>query len=896
MFDMMGNQISENLRSISNQLLSNSNKEGGGRGSAKKKSSYGTTKSESAQKQAKAQSKSQLGRRKSKSSVASLRATASSTSRLFAPSLNPVTGLADSGLSTRPSSCQPSRQYQCAVYLIHCARHGRVAVSRPSPQQALWLPFTPIPVNRSWGEAGLAGLLIILSAANMDTFIALKDHRPFQEPQLIEVFDIQLPQTLAIITRLTWYVKLDCAPTKQFRCCQDTEGLVWVEESQLDQGVIEYMWGPELIQFYRCVKDQPAVDCSFGEYNLEMAFQFMPRNPPRTDEEAMLCSSNLSEKDIERLYSDFLDHCFPSMGMAFHSFKVYMTKYIVNFSDNRLMHLFLAFNYSSNGYITFPELLMGLACIDVHSVHNEARAKFVMRYYDVAKRGYLTREDLRQMISDMNPSASAHEVEERLKDTLEHMDSDLEPGSKNKISYRVFLSAIGTHRFRGTSKLCRSSGPIFLMISNVIFSRMKKRDSKHSLQVANVIEPTYMGVCLGCKEKRASLHDHMARLNRDGFVKERVRIAGPRDGKKAPASTRNIFQLHSQMRCAVLGSSEEDLANVAWIAIQMVHEFVGRKGDTRHPNGMLGANFRERELFYQVMCSLEKKLLPLLEKESRCVSVSSPAYVIGDIHGNIEDLLSLEKCIWRRFPSVGANLVFLGDYVDRGKWSIECATYLCALKVLMPGQVSLLRGNHEVRALQCHYSYRVECLAKYGDEFGPKVWEITNRIFDRLPLCAVIDDVIFCAHGGIPRSTQEVHDIQKLASVICNPEHESRLAWEILWSDPIHQQQFLEMSCLLKDDSNQKEGFLFNKKRGTAFVFNEDAASRFLDSNGLTHIIRAHEVPTNGFFFHFDKKCATIFSCSHYCGNCNECAVVLVNRDLIRIIRVDTANNVSATD
>ena len=67
-------------------------------------------------------------------------------------------------------------------------------------------------------------------------------------------------------------------------------------------------------------------------------------NPPRTDEEAMLLSSNLSEKDIERLYSDFLDHCFPSMAMAFHSFRVYMTKYGFQFEDERLTHLFFAFN------------------------------------------------------------------------------------------------------------------------------------------------------------------------------------------------------------------------------------------------------------------------------------------------------------------------------------------------------------------------------------------------------------------------------------------------------------------------------------------------------------------------------------------------------------------------
>jgi len=77
--------------------------------------------------------------------------------------------------------------------------------------------------------------------------------------------------------------------------------------------------------------------------------------------------------------------------------------------------------------------------------------------------------------------------------------------------------------------------------------------------------------------------------------------------------------------------------------------------------------------------------------------VPSPAFVIGDIHGNLEDLMSLERTIWRRFPEVnGMHYLFLGDYVDRGCWSVECALYLLSMKLLRPACVHLLRGNHEV--------------------------------------------------------------------------------------------------------------------------------------------------------------------------------------------------------
>lgn len=784
---------------------------------------------------------------------------------------------------------QDTTPRSCYAYYIYCNKHKKIAFIKPNKERALWMTHMKICDSKplvSWEYGSHHSLLIMLSNSNVDLYTSLKNKPPFSEKKIIEVAAIQLPQTMEMINRITWLVKID-NKNPNYQCCQDNEQIIWIDEDQVRSGLLEYMWGPEVIDIYRSHihnEHQTNLDInnSFVEYDLESAFQFLPRNPPRTDEEALLLSANISEKDIERLYNDYLYHCFPAMSMAFHSFRVYLHKYGLRLEDDRLMQLFFAFNYNSNGSITFPELLMGLACIDSHSTHNEVRAKFVMRYYDIHKRNYLTIDDIRQMINTIHAHQSNEVIEDKLRETMQGMQpfmTDL-----TKISYKAFVSAVGSHRFRGTSKLCRLNGPVFQRISNIMFARRKKRCGKE-LKMSSVLDPSYSGTCSNCREKKPTINEQLLRIDHNGYISSSTKLKLCR--KK---------QIPGQPAPEITPREEDELTKLSLNLIKMIREFNLNKGDTKQPIGLMANNNRERQQFYEWLMLLEKRLIMLFKNEQRCVSVSSPTYIIGDIHGNIEDLITLENCLWKRYPIIDCNLVFLGDYVDRGKWSVECVIYLFALKILMPNNVTMIRGNHEVRPLQAHYSYKYECLSKYGDDYGNKIWELTNRIFDHLPLCAIIDDAIFCSHGGIPRSTVDINDIQKLDNNISEPEHGHPIAWEILWSDPIHQQQFLELSCLLNYTEDQKVGFLPNRRRGTAFVFNEDAATRFLKQNNLTHIIRAHEVPTNGFFFHFDKKCATIFSSSHYCGNNNECAVILVDGDTIRIIRIDTTNNKSATN
>lgn len=115
--------------------------------------------------------------------------------------------------------------------------------------------------------------------------------------------------------------------------------------------------------------------------------------------------------------------------------------------------------------------------------------------------------------------------------------------------------------------------------------------------------------------------------------------------------------------------------------------------------------------------------------EPRCLHVQAPCYILGDLHGNFQDLVAFEKALWRIGIGLNpASFLFLGDYVDRGAFSVEVVVYLLAQKALFPRKVLLLRGNHETRVQNGYPGYapclRQSCVELFGDEVGANVWEV----------------------------------------------------------------------------------------------------------------------------------------------------------------------------
>ena len=182
-------------------------------------------------------------------------------------------------------------------------------------------------------------------------------------------------------------------------------------------------------------------------------------------------------------------------------------------------------------------------------------------------------------------------------------------------------------------------------------------------------------------------------------------------------------------------------------------------------------------VFSKYLTLLCEALKGLLQGEDKLVKINSPAIVIGDLQGNLHDLLVIEKHFWHSCPVVCNNYIFLGNYSGVMAHGVECLAYLFSMKLLAPNKVFLLRGTAEMRS-QNKRTLLHECTTKYGPKYGRKVYDTLNDIFDRLPFAVIVDETIFCAHSGIPHSTK-IGVLNQLPKDLTSVFKDAPIAYEV---------------------------------------------------------------------------------------------------------------------
>jgi serine/threonine-protein phosphatase PP1 catalytic subunit len=252
--------------------------------------------------------------------------------------------------------------------------------------------------------------------------------------------------------------------------------------------------------------------------------------------------------------------------------------------------------------------------------------------------------------------------------------------------------------------------------------------------------------------------------------------------------------------------------------------------------------------------SLCSGVSPILLGESSLLELPGPINICGDIHGQLPDLM---RCFQFTGLPPATRWLFLGDYVDRGPQSVEVLCYLFALKIRYPAHIFLVRGNHETRDMSEVGGLHSECIHK----LNVGCWTTFCKVFDAMPLAAVVAHKFFCVHGGIGPKLENLQQIRAIHRPLESPQ--SGIVMDMLWSDP----------------SAEVADFRPSPRGGT-FLWGLSAAERFLAKTGLKVIIRGHQVALNGFDYPFFplKTVVTVFTASDYSeGSRNKAALIAVD-------------------
>lgn len=557
------------------------------------------------------------------------------------------------------------------------------------------------------------------------------------------------------------------------------------------------------------------------------------------------------------------------------SFKSYIEKSKLKMPPNQDA-LFRAFSFKERSYLDFHEFFLGLAVVGLlgkSSPDNDSPSQTKLSPKDVHSSAVAKLEAnfLFHYYATHHDSLSLHELN-HLASEFSICKSDLAKLKKaqanGSVSKSYFLAF--TEKLLLSTVLCPKSASPFMLpkapLAQLCFHRaypaLDRRKSNQKKK-EDAIDGKLMTrlQCKNCQKKKYTLSMYLVKLSLDG--KLHVTMKTDREDVKKMTSIRRERSEKNFMGRFVCNKLLDIIRKFA--DKEKIYPRKDKSKDT--VDWSLPKSRHSCLSNIRIIC---KEVRKLLAAGPRVVKVNSPCYVIGDLHGNLRDLLAYEQCLWRTgiyFST--ASITFLGDYVDRGDYSVECTLYLLCMKLIAPDHVFLLRGNHETRALQTEFTFLNEVKCKFGKD-ADAVFEMFNQVFDVMPLVAIIDESIYLAHGGIPSCVTKMDQIASLPCPLVDPD-DVPIANEILWNDPITDRQYTDLLATFKDMAKEMKnskmpcGFFANTKRNTAFYFSDSAMTTFLTDNKLSHLIRAHECIPPGYQFHAGGCCITVFSCSHYC-------------------------------
>lgn len=781
-------------------------------------------------------------------------------------------------------------------YAIYCADDSTAMLVLENNTKTYWIPSSNVSANLSWNSQFSQDMHDILGPG-------------FEVAAAVRLYRIWAPKhvtpyifhgVFAVYITAEKKVRLDSIHGKY------QGAALWVRKEELTKMCSEHkLLSPEVLEFVALVRGEKNIDTDSRErircgILTEITNKSLVTSSV-TSHEQLLDAAGFSAEIQTSIYREFIMRCFPALYMCKQLFIEMF--FGMGWSPHNAANLFKIADLCTVGGLAFREFLYIVAATEPSITHSgvvaEIRCRYIFKFFDSDNDGQLNYEEFTNLVSSIRKSrsqptdsASVNQEAESLYKSMGHVRE------VESLTLNDFLSAVGSSKLRGTSQVLRSPMSIITYLLKLKEKETVKTfkfpdkmmtavESKHGLLSVPPRVPTVVP-----KTPKFELCMHTVKVAQDGAtvsvdqIHESLLNKEKVDDRQTESSKRLSADVFDQKSIP-----NQVLAGLRYlIGINKGKSLVIEAKCIRvdaYNWGQFNPGYLAQHLI--VVCKIAREIFM---KEPRLIELKSPAYIMGDLHGNVQDLLCFENAFWSLGPPLcSSSLLFLGDYVDRGYYGMEVLTYLFCYKVMAPKKVFLVRGNHEHRDIQKMFGFQEELNQKFSDKVGLNLWEAINDVLDTLPVAAVVDSRIFCCHGGIPAPwlCPAASAINSVPVPLSKPDTCS-IAWELMWNDPLKLKgkqipQRTVMELLAQD------GFAANERRGTGHVFTTEALENFLSINGYSHLVRSHEYAQAGFNVQQKGKLVTVFSSSRYCGNFNSAASVLVDQGKLRILRIEVADD-----
>eukprot|EP00397_Hematodinium_sp_SG-2012_P011479 GEMP01011619.1.p1 GENE.GEMP01011619.1~~GEMP01011619.1.p1 ORF type:complete len:659 (+),score=95.45 GEMP01011619.1:50-2026(+) len=541
------------------------------------------------------------------------------------------------------------------------------------------------------------------------------------------------------------------------------------------------------------------------------------------------------------------------------------------------------FDRNRDSLIDESDFLGGILAVSPKTPHKidgasgQLRLQFIFLYYDQNRNGTFELEEITKLIEHLH-QLRGNTTSDATKDAQQLLG--VYPGP---FGFKSFFDAAQKRCLNGTSQLLRMQSDL----SDIAITEEEgKREGRLSqVQVLQGAAALAQGQVSQVAWKQVQ-NAHQGQISSNSLRREKD---SPRNSNSPTAVVHGKpsvidpgpFSPHGPHGTRPMTSNSLKGSSVELRVVRRLMEV----------SANLGATWRDPLVNLQEMTYLCDSIVPILKSEDSVVDVMLPCRVYGDIHGQLPDLLQFFNAFsWpdkRRGDIFSMNYIFLGDFVDRGKFSVDVITLLFSLKLLYPTKVYLVRGNHEDRTMNQNYGFLQDCLQRFNGPQDPEtagspgywIWDRVNDVFEFLPIAAVVENTILCIHGGIGDSISTIDDLRNIPKPIRVAtevnEHSSKtdkIVLDALWSDPT--------------DNDAVLGVHLSPRGQNTCRFGPDRVQDFTKRNRLRLIIRAHECVQHGYEYFAGGQLLTVFSATNYCNQYNNdgAMVVLVKNEKNEVV------------